>query len=96
MVGYKMLKQIPMLNQDIEILHSQKKEMTDKLTGKQIVYYELTSLIPKLYEGTTVITSGEDIKPSKIKRDILITATDKGLLKLRIIKSEMPVAPALK
>lgn len=79
-----MMKQIKETGIDFEVLHTQAKSMKDK-EGKEINYYELTILCSKFFEGVQTITSSENLKVGKQKRDFLITAKNDEL-KLKLIK----------
>lgn len=80
---------------EIEVLHSQEKTIIDKKENNKVVkYYELTILCPKLFDGVEKITSSENLKTGKIKREFQFTATEKAEIKMKLIKNEqIPVAP---
>lgn len=78
------MKNLNLKNVKVEVLFSQKKEMKDSKTGKEVVWFENTILCPDMFEGTEKATSSAEIKrgPSVVEMVIRPSETE---LKLKII-----------
>lgn len=87
------MKTLLLENLEIEVLNSTLKKITDKETGKETIYYEVTYL-SKLFEGTDKFTTSENVKLGKQKRDFTVMAKNRNEdLKLKLNKQDIPMPP---